>query len=457
MPIDPFNELSTDEMNRLLHNIFVSILILMLLPFSNVSGKAEVAPPLSLEDAIVLALEKNPDILVARNEERIARNSVHVGNAGLLPKLELVSKAAYTENPGSTTPTGVESTTSTAQLQASYTLFNGFGNIYTFRKLKTEGEIGSLQARNAIEQIIIDVSKAYYDLANAQEQLRVAGDAVEISAERLRRAKLRSEYGQANSQEVLSAMVDANNDSVGWLQARLQKENAERALSLLIGRPSDMPGSVETAVTFQPVMEFDSLRTAAFRSGAEFLIAKKAVEQSRFELLQARSGFFPRIDLQGGYGLSRTTSGFDVGLDDVEPGVSASLSMSYNLFDGFQTAIKTENARLALLNRNILLQKASDIVAKKTADTYHAYMNSREILRFKENNIESAELNFRRTRELYVLGQATGTTFREAQLNLVDARKSIAAARYESKILELQIMRLAGELLVGKETGDRRP
>ncbi|MBM3422133.1 MAG: TolC family protein [Chlorobi bacterium] len=435
-------------MNRLLHLIFLSGLLLMLLPFSAAAAKDGVVAPLSLEEAILLALEKNPDIRVARNEERIARNNAHAGNAGLLPKIDLVSKAAYSDNPGSTTPAGKEFTTSTAQLQASYTLFNGFGNIYTFRKLKSVGEIGTLQARNAIEQIVIDVSKAFYDLANAQEQLRVAGDAVEISAERLRRARLRSEYGQANTQEVLSSMVDANNDSVSWLQARLQKENARRALNLLLGRPSAKVGPVVTDVTFRPVMGLDSLRAAALNAGAEYLIARKAVELSRLELQQARSGFFPRIDFQGGYGLSRTASGFDAGLNDTEPGLSASLTLSYNLFDGFQTAIKTGNARLALLNRSILLQKASDIVEKKTADTYQAYMNSREILRFKESNIESAELNFRRTRELYVLGQATGTTFREAQLNLVDARKSIASARYESKMLELQLMRLAGTLLV---------
>ncbi|WP_292002011.1 TolC family protein [Chlorobium sp.] len=434
-------------MNRLLKLFCVSSLFLMLMPSHEVSGKDAPAQALTLEDAIMLALEKNPDIRVARNDERIARNKVHIGNAGLLPKIDFVAKAAYTENPGSAMPSAIETTTSSAQLQATYTLFNGFGNIYAFRKLKTAGEIGTLQARNAIEQIIIDVSKAYYDLANAQEQLRVAGDAVEISAERLRRAKLRSEYGQANTQEVLSAMVDANNDSVGWLQARLQKENAERMLNLLLGRSSDTPGSVVTAVTIQPVMGYDSLKAAAIRGSADYLIAKKTVEQSKFEMLQARSGFFPRIELQAGYGLSRTTEGIDVGLADTEPGVSAALTLSYNLFNGFQTAITVENARIALLNRNIYLQKASDLIDKKTSDLFHAYRNSREILRFKESNIESAELNFRRTKELYVLGQATGTTFREAQLNLVNARKSIAAARYESKMLELQIMRLAGTLL----------
>jgi len=405
------------------------------------------APPLSLEDAIALALEKNPDIQVARNEERIAKNNVHVGNAGLLPKIDFVSKGSYAENPGSSLPSSAESTTSTAQVQVSYTLFNGFGNIYTFRKLKSAGELGTLQARNNIEQIIIDVSKAYYDLANAVEQLAAAGDAVEISAERLKRAKLRSEYGQANSQEVLSAMVDANNDSVSWLQARLQKDNAERALNLLLGRSPDTSCSVGTSVTFKAVMTSDSLKASAFKGSAEYLIARKAVQQSRFDLLQARSEFFPQIAVQAGYGLSRTADGFDIGLGDTEPGVSASLSLNYSIFNGFQSVIKNQNARIALLNREILEQKAASVLEKKVADTFYAYQNSREILRFQETAIASAELNFRRTRELYILGQVTNTTFREAQLNLVQARKNIASARFEAKKLELQLMRLAGTLL----------
>ncbi|NTV21727.1 MAG: TolC family protein [Chlorobium limicola] len=434
-------------MNQSLKFFYCTSIFLLLFMLPKSGSPAVSAPPLSLEDAIALALEKNPDIQVARNEERIAKNNVHVGNAGLLPKIDFVSKGSYAENPGSSLPSSAESTTSTAQVQASYTLFNGFGNIYTFRKLKSAGELGTLQARNNIEQIIIDVSKAYYDLANAVEQLAAAGDAVEISAERLKRAKLRSEYGQANSQEVLSAMVDANNDSVSWLQAQLQKDNAERALNLLLGRSPDTSCSVGTSVTFKAVMTSDSLKASAFKGSAEYLIARKAVQQSRFDLLQARSEFFPQIAVQAGYGLSRTADGFDIGLGDTEPGVSASLSLNYNIFNGFQSVIKNQNARIALLNREILEQKAASVLEKKVADTFYAYQNSREILRFQETAMASAELNFRRTRELYILGQVTNTTFREAQLNLVQARKNIASARFEAKKLELQLMRLAGTLL----------
>jgi len=51
---------------------------------------------------------------------------------------------------------------------------------------------------------------------------------------------------------------------------------------------------------------------------------------------------------------------------------------------------------------------------------------------------------------LFVLGQLTATTFREAQLNLINTRKSIASDRYDAKMLELKLKRFAG-LLVSEE------
>ena len=65
----------------------------------------------------------------------------------------------------------------------------------------------------------------------------------------------------------------------------------------------------------------------------------------------------------------------------------------------------------------------------------------------EEKNLESAELNFKRTQELFNLGQVTTTQFREAQLNLISARNNISSAKYTAKLLEIELMRLSGQLL----------
>lgn len=406
---------------------------------------------LSLEDAVVEALANNQDIQVARGEREISSNNVNIGNAGLLPKIDLVGSMNYQDNEKTSSPGFNEFTTTSVTLQANYTLFDGLGNIYTFRKLKSAGKIGRFQARNTIESVILEVSEAFYKFANATEQVVVAEEALAISRDRLERARLRAEYGQANTLEVLSASVDVNADSVSWKDAMLDMHNANRALNLLLNRPVDTSLSVKKDVSFDKNLRREEVLQGAKQSFSAYLIARESVKQAEYELGIKRADFFPEVGVQVGYGFSNTETGFDAGTDDLSGDFSAALTLDFNLFNGFQSSINSQNARIELQNKKLLEQKALSELEKQVADTWQEYLNNLDILEFQKKNLETAELNFRRSKELYVLGQLTTTAFREAQLNLIDARKSIASAGYDAKILELRLKRFAGKLVTEED------
>ena len=405
------------------------------------------AETLRLEDAIAEALSRNPDIQVARGEEEISSNNVHIGNAGLLPRIDLAGTVSYQDNEEALSTGLREFTSTSASLQASYTLFDGFGNIYTFKKLKSAGRLGRLGARNAIEGIILQVAEAYYRLAAASAALDVARAALAMSEERLKRARLRSDYGQANSLEVLSATVDANADSVAWKEASLAKSNANRTLNLLLNRPVEAEYSIESAVVFERELKADAFLQKARQVYSEYLSARESVKQAEYDLAIARSDFFPELGVQVGYGYSNTVEGFKPGTDDLSGAFSAALTLNLNLFNGFQSSIRSQNARISLRNKKLLEQKALSDLEKLVADTWDEYRNALDIFDFQKKNQETAELNFRRSKELYVLGQLTSTAFREAQLNLINAKKSISSAAYNARILELRLKRLSGELV----------
>ncbi len=425
---------------RLLSGILLFFSVFLAAPLS-------AAELLSLDDAIAMALSRNHDIQVARGEEKIAGNNVNIGNAGLLPKIDLVGSVNYQDNEEPAMSGLTEFTSTSATLQASYTLFDGFGNIYTFRKLKSAGRLGRMQARKSIEQVIVQVSEAYYRLADTSVQVDVAEEALAISSDRLKRARLRSEYGQANTLEVLSASVDANADSVAWKEAVLGMNNANRALNLLLNRPIETPYEVKREVSFDKSLEKDKVLLSAKQSYAAYLLARESVKQAENELGITRSDFFPELGVQAGYGFSNTLEGFEPGTDDLSGSFSAALTLNFNLFNGFQSSIRSQNAKITLNNKKLLEQKALGELEKQVADTWQEYRNTLDILDFQKKNLETAELNFRRSKELYVLGQLTTTTFREAQLNLISARKSIASAGYDAKILELKLKRFAGMLV----------
>jgi outer membrane protein len=122
-------------------------------------------------------------------------------------------------------------------------------------------------------------------------------------------------------------------------------------------------------------------------------------------------------------------------------------TLSFNLFDGFQRRTELQNASIQVKSGELLERQARLDLERDLANAYESYRNSLTVLDLEERNLESAKVNFRRTRELYGLGRVTSTQFREAQLNLIRAETNVSNATYTAKLDEIELLRITGKLL----------
>lgn len=408
---------------------------------------------LTLDNAINRALQKNHQIKVLRNTVKISENNVNVGNAGFLPKLDVVSAANYSDLEMQQTNGTLKqkSTLSSAQIQLSYNLFDGLGSYFTYKNLKAGAEGSALSARQNIELTLLQVIRGYYSVAAAQEGLNIRKEALQISRERLQRIEKKAAYGQANKIDLLNARVDFNADTVAYLNADLQLTEARRALNLLLGQDVNTAFAVEHEVQFLQALSLDDLKASAYENNASYLLAQSNIRQSKYALRQTQSVYSPRLDFTTAYGYSQTATDLDLTLNNPDRSLTAGISLSLNLFNGFKNKIQTQNARIALTNQQILLEQAKLNLEKDLENAYTAYQNKRYILEIEQTSLEAAELNFQRSRELYDLGQLTNTDFRAAQLNLVQAKFSLSQAKYEAKLAEATLLQISGQLIRSSE------
>jgi outer membrane protein len=68
----------------------VLVLVFSVFQFTNLNAQT-----LTLDEAIQIALEKNYDIQIAKNEMAIASNNNRAGNAGMLPSLDANFKQQF--------------------------------------------------------------------------------------------------------------------------------------------------------------------------------------------------------------------------------------------------------------------------------------------------------------------------------------------------------------------------
>ncbi len=432
---------------KLYINIVIISLLATLLATVTVAAQANTEPGnLTFAQAISIALEQNHQVKIARNTAEIAENSAHIGNAGLLPSISFSATTTYLAPENNSTGT-LSNTTNTAQLQLTYTLFDGLGNIYRYKRLTTGSQIADLEARHLIETTLVQVGNAYYGAASSFENLHIAGEILAISKERLNRAEKRSVYGQARTIDVLAARVDYIADKVTFTQAQYGWEEARRRLNVLLNRDINQDFVVDTGVKINTGYELEQLKTAARSGNASYLSAKERVQQSRYDVKIATAAYLPRLSLNSSYYYSNYLGGFDPSLSGLSGNFRLAASLDVNLFNGFQTAIQRANANIALDNNKLLEDQTLLNLEKDVISAYEAYRTALLVLELQEQYVEAAQLNFQRTQELYNLGQVTTTQFREAQLNLSRARTNQSAAKYSVKLKELELLRLTGQLV----------
>jgi len=61
--------------------------------------------------------------------------------------------------------------------------------------------------------------------------------------------------------------------------------------------------------------------------------------------------------------------------------------------------------------------------------------------------VKTTVVNFERTNEEYKTGRVSSIEYRQAQINLLTSENSLLNARYDAKLLEIQMLLLSGEIL----------
>jgi outer membrane protein TolC len=428
--------------------------ILLLIAFLSISVKAQEV--LTVSEAIELALENNYGIKIASNNNRIAENNTSVLNSGYLPTLTGNAGATYnldnTEAEFSdgrvTNLDGAESSRYNASLNLNYTLFDGLGRHYDYKRLKEQYQLSELEARETIENTIFQLFTVYYNVAQISENVDALEQTLSISKDRIVRAQYQFDYGQSTKLGVLNAQVDINNDSINVINSKQQLKNTKRDLNVVLGNAYGNEFSVDTLVNFKIDISKQDLFDKMKSNNVSLLQIEKNIAINEFTIKANKSGYLPTVGLTGSYGWNKNNNNAASFVAvSTNTGLSGGVNLSWNLFDGGRTITQVKNAKINLENQQLQKESVLISVERDFNNAWDDYQNKLTIFRVQEENILTSKNNFDRTQEKFKLGQVTSIEFRQAQLNLLNAELSRNQAKYQAKIAELNLLLLSGELL----------
>lgn len=426
---------------------------------------------LSKEEAVALSLENNYGINVAKNSVEIAANNKSILNSGYLPTLAAAAGANYgdsdssTEYPGQFNDDGspradlelndAESQRYNSSLSLNYTLFDGLGRFYNYKSLKEQYQLSELQARETIENTILQLFSVYFEVARLTENENVLKQALGISKNRETRAEYAFDYGQNTKLDILNAQVDVTNDSINLLNAQQQLRNTKRDLNVIMNQNLNETYVVDTIVRFVSKIKLEEFISQAENNNVAVLQVEKNLKINEYDIKVNKAGYLPTIGLTGSYGWNlnqSAASSFIPGV--VIPGSNATTnsialgaSLNWNLFDGGGTTVRVRNAKIAYENQEMQKTQIALEVNRDILNAMDIYENRLNIFNIQEQNVLTNQNNFERSKEQFQLGRITSIEFRQAQINLLNAQTNKNLTKYDAKLAELQLLQLTGQLL----------
>ena len=411
----------------------------------------------NLKRCIETGLERNYLIRIIRNEQQISDNNATIGNAGYLPTVDMSGGFSGTVNNNNNRMTdgtteksnGITSETANVGLNVNWTVFDGFGIQAEYSRLKELKRMGELNTRMTIEDFVATLSGEYYNLIRQKIRLRNLKSTLDLSRERLRIVEERYFIGSMSRLDLQQAQVDFNADSSNVLNQQEVLHTSRIRLNELMALDNVEEEIMikDSSITPNPFLDEVELWQNTLASNASLLIAQKNRTISELDLKKIKSRNYPYVKLNAGYGY--TANWNEVGTTDLQRrlGLNYGLTVGISIFDGFNRRREQRNSRIQIENQTLKTQELELSLRADLSNFWMAYRNNLNLWSLEKENLVAAQENYRIAIDRYKLGELSGIELREAQNSLLEAEERQSIAEYSTKLCEVSLLQLSGQIL----------
>jgi TolC family type I secretion outer membrane protein len=446
-------------MSRVFRDLYLLLLVPALLASSSFANAQE---PLTLGEAVHLALRQNPAFQTSEDEADAARARVGEARAGWFPRIDFSQGFTRGDNPVYVFGTlltqrsftaadfGLSSLNTPLPLDNFQTRFDGQMSLFDsgrtwFRvqgakRLRTAAEFQTEQAR---QDLILEVVRAYYGVLVSRENAAAASDALGVAESNEKRIKDMRASGLVVDSDVLSARVFVAQMKDREIRAKNRAEVARLVLARELGlapdaRPEPSESLTEPAELTKTLQEWEqfamnrrpALRAAELQQDAA-TSGKKA----------ARAEFGPRLDLYADFERDALTLGGPSGTN-----WTAGARLDFNLFAGGAQRSRLAEAQANASKAKHNLEWFRSGVLLEVREAYLDATAAAQRAAAARDSADQARESLRIIQNRYEAGLTTITELLRAQAAQLDARSAYLSALYDWHLARAQLERSAGSL-----------
>src|ERR1044071_4409005 len=392
---------------------------------------AEAIPAYTIEEAIAVARQHNPEILIAQKKVTAARGGFVEARSGYLPWLS--ASGLYDKR---------QTESQTNLRQEDYNAIVKLEqNLYTGGAVSSQVAIAQLNIAKAnydlhetISRVTMDVRIAFNELLLNRAKVRVHEDSVRICEQELKGEQENFDAGIVGKLNVQRAEVALANERPELFNAQTDLKNSYLRLSELLG--TDLaPGAQAPPFEISGQLEYrpnnPDLNDCLARADANRGIIKsktKDVEIEDRQYVLDRSATRPHVRAFSGYEVYSERDP-DVGPEFNYGGV-VGINATWNIFDGQATKGRMQATRARREAAVQALAAARRSVASEVRSAFFDLQQAHRVLESETKNVQTADEALDMARGNFAAGLGTQLDVLQAAADVTRTRTTRLSAIY---------------------------
>jgi len=416
-----------------------------------------VSEPLSLPEALNIAIRQNATILNAGSDLAATQGLIVQTRAVALPKLQATGQYKYTD------PSAIENFGYIPQANQGWNSgIQLVQNIYTggtlraaFQAARAEKAQALANYQATLSDTLLNVEVAYYDVLLAAQQITVNEASVNLLTKELADQQSRYNAGTVPHFNVLQAEVALANARPPLIQARSTYRNNKNTLSNLLGYNlpkevvNDIPFNLTDTLDDHPYqVNLSDAVEKALGQRPELQALRQDTELQRLSIIDAKSGYKPTVSLFAGYNWSSSQFTPPLDLTHEFDGWNAGGQVSWSIFDGGITQGKITQARAQYQKAQTTLADEARTIELEVRTAYSDFVEAVETLDSQNKVVEVAEEALRESRARSSAGSGTQLDVLNAETSLTQSRTTQIQALHDYDTARARLERAIGNHLI---------
>ena len=410
---------------------FAAISILIVAALSSSSKPLYAAPVYTLEQAVVLVQERNPDVLIARKKVMAARGGFIEARSGYLPSLS--SNGLYDKR---------QTQSETNLRQEDYNAIVKLEqNLYTGGAVSSQVAIAQLNIARAnydlqetTSRAIMEVRIAFNELLLNRAKVHVREDSVRVLDEELKSQQQNFTAGIVGKLNVQRAEVALANERPELFDTQTELKNSYLHLAELLGidiPPGAQSPPFEISGELQYRPNHPDLNDCLARADANRPAIKAREKDIQIEDRQHvldRSATLPHVRAFSGYEVYSERDP-DVGPEFNYGGV-VGINATWNIFDGFATKGRMQATRARRQAAVQALAAARRSVASEVRGAFFDLQQAERVLENETRNVQTADEALDMAKGNFAAGLGTQLDVLQAASDVTRTRTTRLSAIY---------------------------